>query len=174
MRRLAVVLSLTILAVGALAGAATAKEGGVEVADLPVGLETGEVWATSLLLVHGDGERAIVARAKPGITIRHDESGRELTFPARPTDNPRRYEVELAFPDGGFWTVQAYDGVTDRSYPVGAGAFLVEDPSERQAAPAAARPVSRDGGWPVWPALGGGLGLVLPAAGAALLLRRRR
>lgn len=169
MRRLTVVLSLTILTVGALAGAAAAKEGGVEVSSSPVGLETGEVWSTSLLLVHGDS--AVVAGAKPGITIRHDESGRELTFAARPTDNPRRYEVELAFPEGGFWVVEAYDGVTGRSYPVGVGAFLVDEPS---AQPAAARPVSRDEGWPVWPAVGGGLGLVLPAAGAALFLRRRR
>jgi hypothetical protein len=169
MRRL-LVLSLTALTAGALAGAATAKEGGVELASLPVGLETGEPWSTTLHLL--DGAPAVLAAADPGITIRHGETGQELSFAARPSADPRRYEVSLVFPDGGLWTVEAYDGVTGRSYSVGGGRFFVDEP---QALPAAAAGnASRDGGSPLWPALGGGLGLVLPAAGAVLLLRRRR
>ncbi|HEX2044277.1 MAG TPA: hypothetical protein VHF23_01475 [Gaiellaceae bacterium] len=170
MRTLVTVLSLTALAAATLAGTATAKEGGVEVASLPLGLEAGEPWSTTLRLV--EGAPAELAAARPGITIEHGETGRALTFAARPTADPRRYEVRVVFPDGGLWTVEAYDGVTGRSYSVGGGRFFVDEPS---AAPAATRSASEDGGWPIWPAaLGGGLGLVLPAAGAALLVRRRR
>src|ERR671919_471205 len=118
MRRFLAMLSLAALGAGALAGAALAKEGGLELASLPVGYEAGDPWRTTILL-HGD-----VPVDDPGLRIHHVETGRALIFTAQPTQNPHVYPVEVGFPD--------------------------------------------------WPAVGGGLGLALPAAAGAALFRRRR
>jgi hypothetical protein len=168
MRRFLAVLALGVLAACVLAGAALAKEGGVELASLPVGVKPGEPWATTLRLVEGTPD--MLAAAEPGVTIRNRKTGKELRFPARPTADPREYYVRVVFPGGGLWTVEAYDGVSGRSYVAGGGHFFVDGPARlpvtRRASPLVA-------GFPLWPTAGGSLGFVLAAGGAALFLRRR-
>jgi hypothetical protein len=168
MRRFVAVLSLAILAAGVTAGAALAKEGGVEVDGLPVGLKPGDPWETTLYVL--EGSPALVAEAAPGITIRNGETGRELIFPARPTADPRAFDVRVVFPAGGLWSVDAYDGLTERSYGIGGGQFFVDGTT----APVTPRSAPADAGFPVWPTFAASLALVLAAAGAALFLRRQR
>src|ERR687897_3399691 len=97
MRRFLAMLSLAALGAGALAGAALAKEGGLELATLPVGFEAGEPWKTTILL-HGD-----VPVDGPGLRIHHVETGRALTFTAGPTQKSHGYPVGEVFPPGGLW-----------------------------------------------------------------------
>ena len=165
MRRFLAMLSLAALGAGTLAGAALAKEGGIELASLPVGFEAGDEWRTTLLL-HGD-----VPVNEPGIRIHNVETGRALTFTARPTQNEHAYRVDVVFPEGGQWDLEVYGSVQGRAYVVEAGPFRVAGPALAKAAPQVA---TASAGFPVWPALGGGLGLALPAAAGAALFRRRR
>jgi hypothetical protein len=95
MRRFLAMLSLAALGAGALACAAHAKEGGIEVASLPVGFEAGEPWTTTILL------RGDVPVDDPGLRIHHVETGRALTFTARPTQNQHAYRVRVVFPERG-------------------------------------------------------------------------
>lgn len=165
MRRFLAMLSLAALGASALAGAALAKEGGIELASLPAGFKAGEPWKTTLLL------RGDVPAGDPGLRIHHVESGRALTFSARPTGNQRAYRVDVVFPEGGLWNVEVFGSVDGRAYVVEAGPFSIAGQTVAKA-PSQAATVSA--GFPVWPAVGGALGLVLPAAaGAALFLRRR-
>src|ERR671919_1251335 len=100
MRRFLAMLSLAALGAGALAGAALAKEGGIELASLPVGFQAGEPWTTTLLL-QGD-----VPVDGPGLRIHHVETGRALTFTAGATQNQNVYPVEGVFPAGGQWNLE--------------------------------------------------------------------
>ena len=165
MRRFLAMLSLAALGAGALAGAALAKEGGLELASLPVGFEAGEPWKTTILL-HGD-----VPVDGPGLRIHHVETGRALTFTAGPTQNPHVYPVEVVFPESGHWNLEVFGSVDGRAYVVEAGPFRIAGPSMAQASSQVA---TASAGFPVWPAVGGGLGLALPAAAGAALFRRRR
>lgn len=165
MRRFLAMLSLAALGAGALAGAALAKEGGLQLASLPVGVEVGEPWRTTILL-HGD-----VPVDDPGLRIHHVETGRALTFTAKPTQNPYVYPVEVVFPESGHWNLEAFGSIDGRAYAVEAGPFRIAGTPMAEA-PSQAATVSA--GFPVWPAVGGGLGLALPAAAGAALFRRRR
>jgi hypothetical protein len=165
MRRFLAMLSLAALGAGALAGAALAKEGGVELASLPIGVEAGEPWTTTILLM-GD-----VPADDPGLRIHHVETGRALTFTARATQNQHAYRVRVVFPEGGLWNLETYSSVDGRAYVVEAGPFRV---AGAQVAQASSRAATVSAGFPVWPAVGGGLGLALPAAAGAALFRRRR
>ena len=168
MPRMLIMLSLVAVAASALAGPAVAKEGGIELGSLPTGVGPGEPWGTNLRLVGGDAE--MLAQAKPGVIIQNMDTGQQVNFPARPSADPREYYVRLVFPGGGWWTLEAYDGVTGRSQTVGSGQFFVDGPANLPVVSAGAA----DGGFPVWPSVGGGLALLLGAAGAALFLRRQR
>jgi hypothetical protein len=165
MRRFLAMLSLAALVAGALAGAALAKEGGIELASLPVGFEAGEPWTTTLLL-HGD-----VPVDDPGLRIHHVETGRALTFTATPTQNPHAYRVRVVFPEGGRWNLEVFGSVAGHAYAVEAGPFRIAGPLMAQAP---SQVTTASAGFPVWPAVGGGLGLALPAAAGAALFRRRR
>lgn len=169
MRRLAGVLFLTLVTAAALSGAALAKEGGVELSSTPSGKGPGEPWTTSLVLI--DGTPELLAQARPGITIRNVDSGAETTYRAKPTSDPQVWTVRVVFPTEGWWTVNAFDGVTGRSYTIG-GQYLIEGPKATPVAPTAS---SGDGqAFPVWPVTGGAIALFLAAVGAALFLRRQR
>jgi hypothetical protein len=172
MRRFAGMLVLVVLAAGALAGTALAKEGGVELSSTPAGKQTGEPWTPMLTLV--DGTPELLAQAKPGVTVRNVDTGEEATFRARPTADPHAYTVRVVFSSEGWWVVEAYDGITGRAYEFG-GQYLITAP--KSAAPiggAPTRSAPEGGSFPIWPtALGGSL-LLLAAAGAAVFLRRQR
>jgi hypothetical protein len=168
MRTFLIMLSLVVVAASVLASPAAAKEGGIELSSVPTGVDPGEPWGTSLRLVGGDD--AMLAQAKPGVIIQNVDTGRQVNFPARPTSDPREFYVRLVFPGGGWWTLEAYDGVTGRSQTIGAGQYFVDGPANLPVAGGSAT----DEGFPVWPAVGAGLTLLLAAAGAAFVLRRQR
>jgi hypothetical protein len=168
MRRVLTVFALALLAVGALSGTAAAKEGIAELSSTPAGTEPGEPWTPTILVV---GSPEALAQAKPAVVIENVDSGERIRYEARPTDDPMAFTVEVVFPEEGWWTVAAFDGITGRAYPVG-GQWLIEGP---QAAPPAVTPAAGDrSSFPVWPAVAGGIAVLLAAAGAALLFRRQR
>jgi len=171
MRRLGAILVLTLMAVGALSAPALAKEGGVELSSTPIGLKPGEPWTPQIRLILGTSEQ--LARAKPGVTIRNVDTGEELTYRAVPTKSPQVWDVRVVFPEGGWWLVESFDGVTGRAYPL-AGQWYVERPPAAPAAPAPLDPEPAGATFPVVPVAAVGFALLLAAAGAALLLRRQR
>ena len=172
MRRFVGLLVLTALAAGALAGAALAKEGGVELSSTPAGKHPGDPWTPQLMLI-GDSPE-MLAQAKPGVTIRNTDTGAEATFRGKATGDPHVYSVRVVFPSEGWYTVEAFDGATGRAYDIG-GQFLIANPdSGAPVAGAPSRGAPEGGSFPVWPAAGGGAALLLAAVGAALFLRRQR
>jgi hypothetical protein len=171
MRRLLSVLVLSVLAAGAVSGAALAKEGGVELSSTPVGKAPDEPWTPTLRLVERSPE--LLAQAKPGIAVRNVETGERLAFDARPSDNPRIYDVRVVFPEPGWYTVEAYDGITGRAYEIG-GQWLIEAPDAASAPVGPPKPTAREGSFPVWPVAAGGAALFLAALGAGLFFGRQR
>jgi hypothetical protein len=171
MRRLLFVLVLSVLAAGAVSGAALAKEGGVELSSTPVGKAPDEPWTPTLRLVEGSPE--LLAQAKPGIAVRNVETGERLTFDARSTDNPRLYDVRVVFPEAGGYTVEAYDGITGRAYEIG-GQWLIQGPEAAPAPVGPPRSTVNESSFPVWPVAAGGAVLFLAALGAGLFFGRQR
>jgi hypothetical protein len=175
MGRLLGVLSLAVLAAGVLSGAALAKEMGVELSSTPAGIEPGEPWTPTLYLLAGPPE--LFADAKPGVRIQNIETGERTRFRARPTTAPLEYDVRVVFPDAGWYTVEAFSGVTGRSYRIG-GQWLIQRPEATlpragEAVPSGVGAAVEDrGSFPVWPALAGGTVFLLAAAGARLYSRR--
>jgi hypothetical protein len=170
MRRFLGVLVLTALAAGVLSGAALAKEGGVELSSTPVGKGPGAPWTPTLHLIRGAPE--LLAQAKPGVTIRNVDTGERLTFSAESTADPRVYDVRVVFPEEGWYRVEAFDGVSGRSYEIG-GQWLIDSP-EGTAVPAARTASGDESSFPIWPAAAGSAALLLAAVGAAFFLRRQR
>jgi hypothetical protein len=171
MRRFLGSLFIALVAAAVLSGTAAAKEGGVELSSTPGGTSSGDPWTPELRLV-GD-EPGLLAQAKPGITIRNVDTGATRTFDATPTADPHVWNVRVVFPSGGWYGVEAFDGVTGRSYSIG-GEWLISAPEGTPAAPAPSSDTTAGGSFPVWPVTGGALALFLAAAGAAFFLRRQR
>jgi hypothetical protein len=169
MRRFAVSFLAAVMAAACLATGALAKEGGLELSSTPYGTNAGDPWNTEMLLI--DGTPEMLAQAKPGITISSDKTGFTQDFAAKATDKPGVYTVEVVFPDKGFWTYEAYDGVTDRSYeyPV----VYIDGPASAPVSPSVPTTGNTDA-FPVWPFVGGGIAFLLLVAGAAFALRQRR
>jgi hypothetical protein len=168
MRRVLTVFALALLAVGALSGTATAKEGVAELSSTPAGTEAGDPWSPTVRLV---GSPEALAQAKPAVVIKNVDSGERIRYEARPTNDPSAFTVEVVFPEAGWWTVAAFDGITGRAYPVG-GQWLIQGPET--APPAVAPPAGSTSSFPIWPAVAGGTAFLLAAAGAALVFRRHR
>jgi hypothetical protein len=172
MRRLAALLVLAVVAAGVLAGSALAKEGGVELSSTPAGTKPGDPWTPTLTLVGGPPE--LLAQAKPGVIVREADTGKQYTFAAEATKDPHQFAVSVVFPHEGWYIVEAYDGLSDRSYTVGGGRYFIAN--SESGTPTAAVPPrsSQEGGFPIWPAAAGGSAFFLAALGAALFLRRQR
>ena len=168
MRRFLTVLALALIAVGVLSGTAAAKEGGVELSSTPAGTKPGDPWTPTLTLVEGAPE--LLAQAKPGVVIRNVDSGEQIRYQATPTDDPASFTVDVVFPEAGWWTVEAFDGITDRSYSIG-GQWFIQGPEAVAPAPG---PPAREDSFPLWPAVAGSIVFLLAAAGAALLVLRRQ
>lgn len=172
MRRFVGTLFIALVAAAVLSGTAPAKEGGVELSSTPVGMSSGDPWTPELRLIEGAPE--LLAQAKPGITIRNADNGATRTFDATSTADPQVWNVRVVFPSGGWWVVEAFDGATGRSYPIG-GQWLIAEPKGGSAPPAPSSDGTAAGGsFPVWPVTGGALGFLFAAVGAALFLRRQR
>jgi len=170
MTRFAALLVLTAVAAGVLAGAALAKEGGVELGSTPSALGPGDPWTPSLTLIDDGGQ--LPANAKPGIKITNLETGRTIDYPATPTDNPAVYTVRVVFPTPGQWDYAAYDGVTDRLYEFPATTILA--PQGTVGATPEAAATAEEGSFPLWPLLGGLGGAGLLALGALAAIRSRK
>jgi hypothetical protein len=172
--RTVTVLVLALVTAAALATAALAKEGGVELGSTPAGIGPGEPWNPSLTLI--DGTPEMLAQAKPGIQITNLDTGRQIDYAAKATGRDGAYTVRVVFPEPGTWAYSAYDGVTGRmyEYPPVTVTGPADAPTVKAPAATAKSPSGADGGFPVWPLLGALTGFTLAAAGTAFALRRYR
>jgi hypothetical protein len=173
MRRTVTVFVLALVTAAALATAALAKEGGVELSSTPTGTNAGDPWTTNLTLI--DGTPEMLAQAKPGIQVTQVDTGRQIDYPAEPLGKGTGlYTVQVVFPEAGTWAYAAYDGVTGRMYEF--PAVEITEPSATAKPPAATTkaPSTADGGFPVWPLVVGLSVFAFASAAAALMIRRRQ
>ena len=143
MRRLGIIAIGTLLALGALAGTAFAKEGAVTKLDPlpPGGLHAGQNIPIGFTILMDGVEpyKADVAE----IVIRNG-TGKVLSYPAKPDGAPGHYVATVYFPAAGVYTWQATQGTFFAPYNL--GSITVLEPVSAQqpateAAPASA-PVS--------------------------------
>jgi hypothetical protein len=125
------------------------------------GISPGDTWnAQVTILQHGVTP---LVGVKPTLTIRND-SGKAITFPAKPTDKPGVYVAAVKFPSAGEWRYEVYDGFGTYG---GAKTHTF-----------GAITVGGDGGgssFPLLPSLGGAaLALLAGAAALLFLIRRQR
>jgi hypothetical protein len=160
MRRL---ILCSLLAAAALP-ASIAGAGGWATAGVgppPDGMSGGDTWnAQVTILQHG---QTPLVGVKPTVTIRND-SGKALTFPAKPTGKAGVYLAKVKFPSNGNWRYEVYDGFTQYG---GAkthtfGAITVGGGG------------GGDSSFPLLPSLGGAALVLVAAAGLLLLIRRQR
>lgn len=159
-------LALGLVAVAALAPAALAKDGGVELSSTPYGTPPGGTWTTGLTVIDLNGR--LPASAKPTIEVTNLDTGSRTVFAAEPTGTRGRYTVDVVFPAPGRYAYTATDGFTDREYTF---------PPVRIVGTGSAVPVPSaggDGSFPVWAPVVGGIALLLVAGGAGAYARRRR
>ena len=164
-------LAVGLIAVAALAPAALAKEGGVELSSTPFGTPPGGTWSGTLTVI---GEPVLAGTPKPTIRLTNLGTGETRTFdmvgPAKAPTTPesQSYVFEVVFPAAGRYSYTASDGVTDREYTF---------PPVRIVGADTAVPVPSSGGdgsFPVWAPVAGGIALLLAAVGAGAWARRRR
>jgi hypothetical protein len=160
MRRL---ILCSLLAAAALP-ASIANAGGWATAGVgppPDGMSGGDTWnAQVTILQHG---QTPLVGVKPTVTIRND-SGKALTFPAKPTGKAGVYLAKVKFPSNGNWRYEVYDGFTQYG---GAkthtfGAITVGGGG------------GGDSSFPLLPSLGGAALILVAAAALLLLIRRQR
>ncbi|HEX5467896.1 MAG TPA: hypothetical protein VFW80_02490 [Gaiellaceae bacterium] len=165
MGRSLIAFALGLAVAAALAPAALAKEGGIELSSTPFGTPPGGTWTTNLRLIDLNGRPPV--DPKPRITVTNLGTGEQNVFVAKQTGSAD-YVVDVVFPTAGRYSYTAADGVTDREYTyppvriVGAGT-AVPAPSS-----------GGNGSFPVWAPVTGGLALLLAAVGAGAWARRRR
>jgi hypothetical protein len=137
MRRISILAIGTLLALGALAGTALAKEGAVTKLDQlpPGGLQAGQTYALGYTILM-DGVEPYQADATE-ILVRN-ANGKALSYPGTPDGKPGHYVAKVYFPAAGTYTWQ----VTQGSYfaPMDLGTITVLAPTassaDSQAAPA--------------------------------------
>jgi hypothetical protein len=166
LRRTFIALALGLVAALALAGAALAKEGGVELSSTPFGTPPGGTWSTGLTLIDVNGR--LPADAKPTLKLTRLDTGSTTVIAAKPTGTVGKYTLDVVFPAPGRYSYRVTDGFTDREYTF---------PPVRIVGTGSAVPVPSpggDGSFPVWAPLVGGIALLLAAGAAAVFTRRRR
>ena len=111
MRR--ILLAAAALALALPAGAAAGGWATVGVAPLPSDdVDAGSGWTPTLtVLQHG---RTPLDGVQPVLTISNRDTGATRDFPARPTGEPGRYVVDVAFPSAGTWAYEVDDGFGGR------------------------------------------------------------
>ena len=157
-------LILGSLIAAAVLPASVASAGGWATAGVgppPDGMSGGDTWnAQVTILQHG---QTPLVGVKPTLTIRN-ESGKALTFPAKPTGKAGVYVAKVTFPSEGKWRYEVYDGFGTYG---GAKTHTFGTIS-----------VGDGGGggssFPVLPSLGGAAIVLLGAAGLVFLIRRQR
>jgi hypothetical protein len=157
-------LILCSLLAAAVLPASLASAGGWATAGVgppPDGMSGGDTWNAQITILQ-HGVTPLVG-VKPTLTIRND-SGKAVTFPARPTGKPGVYVAKVKFPSNGNWRYEVYDGFgqyggakthTFGAISVGGGG-------------------GGDSSFPLLPSLGGAVLVLAGAAGLLLLIRRQR
>jgi hypothetical protein len=103
-------LLLGLVAAAALALAGTAAAGGWATAGVsppPDDPTAGSTWdAKVTILQHG---QTPLSGISPTLSL-VDKTGKKVTFPATPTDEPGVYVAKVKFPSAGSWRYEVYDG----------------------------------------------------------------
>ncbi len=176
MRRILAVFSAGLVAVGALAGAAAAKEAALDMSSTPHGTLPGEPWNVTLTIFAGHDE-AVGAASPPVVKITNLGTGETLSYkgkqiPFDTSDPVKKWQVRVVFPTAGRWDYSIDDGWTGRVYqyqPV-----LIVAPAAPAVPASQTGDGSAGGGFPVWPVTGGLIAAALAALAGAFTLRRRR
>lgn len=172
MRRIGAALALTTLAALALTAVALAKEGGVSMSSTPAGLGPGDPWNLGIQVFPEPGA------APPRVTIqRSDTAEFTRTYRTEPLGGaPDTFVTTIRFPEAGEWSyIVRYGGGTYEFDPV-----VIETPVPAPASgsqgvdPQPVPAVSDDGGFPLWPVVGGLLAAALLAGTGLAWLRGRR
>ena len=164
MRRIAIAALLAAVASVLLASAAWAKEANVELSSTPAGIDPGDPWNPTITArLEGD---ELATGAAPTLTIVDLDTNAKTDFQATPTGEPGTYSVEVVFPEGGLWMYKVFDPNSGRTYAFPA-VYLEEataPPPAEPATPAVSKevapPVAGGDSFPLWPVLGGALGLL--------------
>jgi hypothetical protein len=166
MRRSLTVFALALVAVAALASAALAKEGGVELSSTPFGTPPGGSWTPTLTLIDINGR---LPNAKPMLRLANLGTGEQTDFAARPTGTPGQYDLSVVFPTEGRYSYTVTDGVTDREYTYPPVRIVGSET-------VVPRPPTASGGdaFPIWAPITGGIALLLAALGGGVWFQRRR
>ncbi|HEY7623769.1 MAG TPA: hypothetical protein VIA63_01955 [Candidatus Limnocylindria bacterium] len=143
MRRIAILAAGTLLALGAFAGTALAKEGAVTKLDPlpPSGLHAGQYIPVGFTILMDGVEpyKADVAE----IVVRNG-TGKVLSYPATADGAPGHYVAKVFFPAAGTYTWQVTQGTFFAPYDLGTIAVLAPaTAAETQATPATA-PLAND------------------------------
>jgi len=153
---------LAVFGLALLPATSVAKEATVSMTGFPAGgLSAGDRWNPTVYVTI---DRQPVEQAqwtggqmpRPQVVAIEAKTGKRLTYTLQPTGKPGYFSGSVVFPSSGTWTYELVSHYSDRVYQY--------------------RPVTiaaADGGWSL-PAIGGGIALVLAAAGSLFLLWRRR
>ena len=176
MRRSALAILLVLAGAALVASAASAKEANVQLSSAPAGLGPGEHWKPTITMLLANDQPRI--GSAPVLTIADVETGASTDFQAVPAAEPGKYAVDVVFPHGGLWALKVHDPVTGRTYAFPT-AYIARIPAPVQPASTSAPkqvvgPAVARGSFPLWPALGGGLGALAVLALAALVSRSAR
>lgn len=115
MRRIAV--AAVTVAVLAVPAAAAAKGPHATVSSLPVGIEAGQPWRTTLTLAEYGRREA--AAARPTVILRSSDRRVTATPKLLSADVPRRearYRLRVVFPRAGRWSFTVLDGTGARRH----------------------------------------------------------
>jgi hypothetical protein len=170
LRRSLITLALGLVAAGALASSAVAKEGGVELSSTPFGTPPGGTWTTTITRISDTGN--FPPGGNPAVTVTNLGTGEQQVFRSKPAKVPttrttQSFVVNVVFPKAGRYSYTVSDGITDREYTY---------PPVRIVGSDTAIPVptsGSDGSFPVWAPVLGGIALILVAGGAGFFVRRR-
>ena len=167
-------------ALGSLLAPSAASAGGWATAGLspsqpPESSGPGDRWVAHVeVLQHG---QTPLAGAKPVLTLTNPDTGKQVDFPAKPTDEVGVYRVVVTLPARGRWDVSVNDGFfeyggaqTHTFAPITIGPPDTSAPA-RAAQPTAA-PAAAPAKFPTLPVLLGA-GAALVAGAAAIVLARR-
>ena len=153
---------VAVVGLAVLPAGSHAKEATVSMTGFPAaGLSAGDRWNPTVYVTI---DRQPVEQAqwtggqmpRPQVVATEAGTGKRLTYTLQPTGKPGFFSGTVVFPDAGRWTYQLVSHYGDRAYQY--------------------RPVTiapSGGGWSL-PMIGGGIALMLGAAGSVFLLWRRR
>ena len=172
--RIAIVLVSTLVAAGALAAGALAKEAHVELSSTPAGIGPGDPW-TPVATVLLPGDRPVIGKSP---TLRITKTDAETkTFVSEPTGELGHYQFHVVFPSAGTWRYEVRDRVSGRTYVFPAVVITAPSRAPSPSTPApkpTAAPAGGSDSFPLWPVLGGSLAALAAIAAAWRLARPGR